>query len=51
MTGMPSQAGGPFEPGHASQARTEPARILRDLADALHGGHPVPGVVTLSAAA
>jgi hypothetical protein len=33
------------------QVRTEPARILQDIADALCGGHPVPGVVTLPAAA
>jgi hypothetical protein len=33
------------------QVRTEPARILKDLADALRLGHPVPGLVTLSAAA
>jgi hypothetical protein len=33
------------------QVRTEPARILQDIADALRGGHPVPSVVTLPAAA
>jgi hypothetical protein len=33
------------------QVRTEPARILRDIADALRAGHPVPGLVTLPAAA
>jgi len=33
------------------QVRTEPARILQDIADALGGGHPVTGVVTLPAAA
>lgn len=33
------------------QVRTEPTRILQDLADALRVGHPVPGVVTLPAAA
>jgi hypothetical protein len=33
------------------QVRTEPARILQDIADALRGGHPVPGVVTQPAAA
>jgi hypothetical protein len=33
------------------QVRTEPARIVQDIADALRSGHPVTGVVTLSAAA
>jgi very-short-patch-repair endonuclease len=33
------------------QVRTEPARILQNIADALRGGHPIPGVVTLPAAA
>lgn len=32
------------------QVRTEPARILQDIADALRDGHPVPGLVTLPAA-
>jgi hypothetical protein len=33
------------------QVRTEPARILHDIADALRAGHPIPGLVTLPAAA
>ena len=33
------------------QVRTEPARILGDIADALRAGDPVPGLVTLPAAA
>ncbi len=33
------------------QVRTEPARILQDIADALRGGQPAPGLVTLPAAA
>jgi very-short-patch-repair endonuclease len=33
------------------QVRTEPARILRDIADALRSGHPVAGLITLPAAA
>jgi very-short-patch-repair endonuclease len=33
------------------QVRTEPARILQDIADALREGDPVPGLVTLPTAA
>jgi very-short-patch-repair endonuclease len=33
------------------QVRTEPARILQDIADALREGEPVPGLVTQPAAA
>jgi len=33
------------------QVRTEPARILHDIADALRAGQPIPGLVTLPAAA
>ncbi len=33
------------------QVRTEPARILQDIAGALRAGHPIPGLLTLPAAA